>query len=662
MKIRKNDKTLEDFSEARIKSHIRTLAEDIDYDCTKQELDYVISKLQLTELMTSAEIRKQLEVILLGVDRELGSQYIKVFGEKDHKAKDIRRKNDFIDNYIDAINPATGAKYDANANVSSKNVVTLGQELHKSDNIEQNRAMLTEKIAELFSKDLAHQYIEDLTSHVLYKHDETATPGVPYCVAITMYPFLLDGLTKLGGESEAPTNFKSFNGGFINLVYSIASQFAGAVATPEYLMYLDYFIRKDYGEDYSDRLDEIVDLADGGKTLRYVIENGFQQVVHSMNMPSGNRGYQCVREDTTQLSTPNGFKYLNELKEGDLCYVYKDGKLAIEPIQKLNVHDFDGELRQFKGRNYQQTVTENHRVLYKKPNTSEYAVKEAHELWDHSKLSMPIGCNGIDKEDFPITDELLQLCAVTLTDGSIDEHVKGDINTGRITIYKSKKRWGYKEIPELLDAAGIGFTESDINTNSFGEMVSFRIPAVDSQWILRYIEHTKKQLPAFFKELSKRQLDLVIDVWSKTDGQSGKSGTRLLQCDNAEIQEQMQELVLLAGYGSEIYNTIGKKFNGEDFAETKYVKVFKRKDKRVSEYNYIPYAGKVWCPTTEAGIVIFREENGVPYISGNSVFWNVSYFDEPYFKGVFENFLFPDGTPPKWETVSALQKNVHEMV
>ena len=294
MKIRKKNKSLEDFSAARIKTHIRTLAEDIDYTCTEQELDYVISKLQLYELMPSADIRKQLEMILLGVNRELGGQYIKVYGQKDHKACVIQRKNKFIDSYIDAVNPATGAKYDANANVTSKNVVTLGQELHKDDNIAHNRSMLTEKIAKMFSHDLASQYIKDLTSHVLYKHDETATPGVPYCVAITMYPFLLDGLTKLGGESKAPTNFKSFNGGFVNLVYSIAAQFAGAVATPEYLMYLDHFIRKDYGQNYNEHLDDIVDLSGEGKSLRYVIENGFQQVVHSMNMPSGNRGYQSV--------------------------------------------------------------------------------------------------------------------------------------------------------------------------------------------------------------------------------------------------------------------------------------------------------------------------------------------------------------------------------
>ena len=131
-------------------------------------------------------------------------------------------------------------------------------------------------------------------SHVLYKHDESGTPGYPYCVAITMYPFLVSGLRELGGVSIAPTDLKSFCGEFINLVYSISSQFMGAVATPEFLMYLDYFIRKDYGDNYLERLDEVVENNAKQRTLTKVIDNCFQQVVHSMNMPAGNRGYQTV--------------------------------------------------------------------------------------------------------------------------------------------------------------------------------------------------------------------------------------------------------------------------------------------------------------------------------------------------------------------------------
>jgi ribonucleoside-triphosphate reductase len=68
----------------------------------------------------------------------------------------------------------------------------------------------------------------------------------------------------------------------------------GAVATPEFLMYFDYFIRKDYGDDYLSMLDQVVEFNVKKRTLSKVIDNYFQQVVHSMNMPAGNRGYQTV--------------------------------------------------------------------------------------------------------------------------------------------------------------------------------------------------------------------------------------------------------------------------------------------------------------------------------------------------------------------------------
>lgn len=209
-------------------------------------------------------------------------------------SKQTEKDISFIRQYIQASNAATGSKFDANANIDMKNIVTMGNELHKYQNILDNRKMMYERITELYDSSVADMYIADLSNRRLYKHDETATPGVPYCVAITMYPFLMDGLTQLGGVSTPPTDLKAFCGEFINLIYSISSHFAGAVATPEFFIYMDYYIRKDYGENYLDRLKEKVELTTKGRNLEQVIENCFQQVVHSMNMPSGARGYQAV--------------------------------------------------------------------------------------------------------------------------------------------------------------------------------------------------------------------------------------------------------------------------------------------------------------------------------------------------------------------------------
>lgn len=290
MDVYKTNGSYEEYDREKLIRGIHEAYKTAGQECPEAVVISIVDNLYIYDKIASKEIRRQVEESLMSINKKVALAYI----EKFDTGIDLRKKRDFIRDYIKASNAATGSKFDSNANVTRKNIVTLGQELYKENNIKQNRYIMKDKIKAMYGKRLAEQYIDDLESHVLYKHDESGTPGYPYCVAITMYPFLESGLRELGGVSIAPTDLKSFCGEFINLVYSISSQFMGAVATPEFLMYFDYFIRKDYGENYTDRLGEVVENNTKQRTLEKVIDNYFQQVVHSMNMPAGNRGYQTV--------------------------------------------------------------------------------------------------------------------------------------------------------------------------------------------------------------------------------------------------------------------------------------------------------------------------------------------------------------------------------
>lgn len=191
----------------------------------------------------------------------------------------LNKKIEFINQYIHSANAADGSKVDANANVTSKNIATMEAELNKDINIQVNRALVKRKIASLFGKDLANEYTRQIESHEIYIHDETSLK--PYCVSMSMYPFLLDGLTKVGGESRAPKHLESFCGEFVNLVFAVSSQFAGALATVEFLLYFDHFASKDYGENYLETND-------------IIIANHLQHVVYAVNQPAAARGYQSV--------------------------------------------------------------------------------------------------------------------------------------------------------------------------------------------------------------------------------------------------------------------------------------------------------------------------------------------------------------------------------
>jgi len=206
----------------------------------------------------------------------------------------IDEKLRFMEEYRGARNAATGSEVDPNANVTEKNIATLAVELNKADHILLQRAVMKNYLTKYFGAELAAQYEEDLNHHIIYRHDETTgAGGFPYCVAMTMYPFLLDGLTKVGGGSTAPKHIEEFCGGFINLLFIVAAQFAGAVATPEFLTYFDHFMRIDYGQDYYLHLDDVIEPS-RGMTLRNKIEKHFGQIIYSINQPAAARGNQSI--------------------------------------------------------------------------------------------------------------------------------------------------------------------------------------------------------------------------------------------------------------------------------------------------------------------------------------------------------------------------------
>ena len=182
----------------------------------------------------------------------------------------------FIQNYINAQNAATGSVFDANSNVVAKNVGTLMSEMNKDIRIQIKRKL----VSQYMDKDIVLKFYEQLEKHQIYVHDESQTV-LPYCLAATIYPFVENGLKFLGGDSKAPRHLSSFNGGFVNLIFALSSQVAGAVATPEYLIYFDAFARLDYGPNY---LTEYTT----------VIEQELQQVVYALNQPASARGVQSV--------------------------------------------------------------------------------------------------------------------------------------------------------------------------------------------------------------------------------------------------------------------------------------------------------------------------------------------------------------------------------
>lgn len=187
----------------------------------------------------------------------------------------INDRIDYADKYrYGGANASSSSQVDVNANVTRKSIGALQAEMYKEVSVIVSRALMHRNIEMMFDEELADEYIDMLDKHIIYTNDEAGRAlGMPYCVSISLYPMLLDGLDAFGGISSPPQHLDSFVGQLPHLLYSVSSGFAGAIAIGEFFIYFDYFARKDYGDDYLEtHTDQIAQF--------------LQHFIYSINQPS----------------------------------------------------------------------------------------------------------------------------------------------------------------------------------------------------------------------------------------------------------------------------------------------------------------------------------------------------------------------------------------
>ncbi len=314
--IVKRDGKTELFNIDKIKNAIAKAFLSVGSFATQDIMTSILSHLNIVNSMSVEEVQNQVEFALMSERYYHVAKSFMLYRQKHLEDRETRDKLKFLIDYCDAQNAATGSKYDANANVDKKNIATLIGELPKSNFIRLNRRLLTDRIKKMYGKELSDRYLYLLNNHFIYKNDETSLAN--YCASITMYPWLIGGTLSIGGNSTAPTNLKSFCGGFVNMVFIVSSMLSGACATPEFLMYMNYFIGLEYGNDYYKRANDVVDLSNKRRTIDKVISDCFEQIVYSINQPTGARNFQAVFWNIAYYDK----YYFNSLFEN---FVFPDG-------------------------------------------------------------------------------------------------------------------------------------------------------------------------------------------------------------------------------------------------------------------------------------------------------------------------------------------------
>lgn len=578
----------------------------------------------------------------------------KKYGEKLFVLDGIGKKqvdiNAFSKKFYTNKTTAADISVDANSNITQSDIITYNVELPKPFFRLNAYFILWKKLRQLYGTDEACRIIEMQLVGDIYINDFHGLQQA-YCFNYATYDIALLGLPMVNKiKCIPPKHLYSFKSQLEQFIVFASNSTLGAVGVADIFITMSYYIDK----ILKTNKDAGFEFANEESIWAYVKENIVSQI-YTLNQPFRG-GHQCVTEDTEVL-TVDGFKKYNELEINEDIYTWNNGTLNIQPIQQINIYDYDGIMHEYKGRDTIQVVTPEHRVLHKKNNSSEYLLTNSVELINKkTPLNYPIAMLEDNRKDYTVSDSMLQLLTFILTEGTLDlDSTRG--KRGRIRIFKSPKRWGNKQLVDILNKNNIIYTMS-VRKSDFGGVVnSYNISTESSQKLLKLINRTKKELPKWFFKLSRRQAKIVINTWAKLDGNTDENqyNRQKLQCDNYIIADQVQHLCFLSGKGSNIQACI----IGNNKKETIYIKPFNRISKCASIKNKIYYKGKVFCPTTEDGVVVFRK-NGKIFISGNSAFTNVSIFDDNFLKELLPgyNFVNEEGetVQPNIETVKKTQE------
>ena len=307
MSVIKRDGSIEVFNADKIVNAARKAYEVCNSELSEDIEQQLRSLFDDKDVINIEEIQDAVENILMKDNPEFAKAFI-IYRYEHKRIRDfVKDKIAFINQYKKSANTAD-ATIDDNSNVGGKNIGILNAEIHKTDNVNISRGMLLQKLKELYPDFNAKQYLKDLESHIMYKHDESSFAGAiaPYCCSITMYPFLTDGIKKIGGLSAQPRNLDSYCGMYVNLIFATSAMFAGAVATSEFLLYFDYFARKEWGDNYYQKADIQINTehCKRFKSIRKQIHQHFQQVIYSINQPAAARGLQSAFVNFSYFDKP----------------------------------------------------------------------------------------------------------------------------------------------------------------------------------------------------------------------------------------------------------------------------------------------------------------------------------------------------------------------
>lgn len=292
MQVIKRNGNIEEFDFSKIEKAVRAAYNTVTgspyfYDHALEIIEdefgeYPNDKISVEEIQDIVE-----QGLMHEAPSEVAKAYI-LYREKHKESRFITERIDYMNKYtLSNTNAATSSETDANANVTMKNVANLEGEVYKTTNRIIQRQRMKDMLNKLYPE-VAKQYEEDLNHHIIYTHDEASSPTLKYyCQAISLYPLMTEGVGQIDGITPGPPNdLQSFSGQLTNLIFLSSAQCKGAVAVGEALVALTWYIEKEYGDEWWNKLDEPVstNICTKTKTIKSEIRKALKQVIYGVNI------------------------------------------------------------------------------------------------------------------------------------------------------------------------------------------------------------------------------------------------------------------------------------------------------------------------------------------------------------------------------------------
>lgn len=464
-----------------------------------------------------------------------------------------------------------------------------------------------------------------------------------YCIGHDLQRLLQEGFNGVVSRvgAKPPKHFREALYQMANYIGILQAEWAGAQAFSSFDTLLAPYVFYDMNIEGLDERD---------------VKKAIINFVYNLNVPS--RWGQCVPASYRCLKADGTWVNYENLQIGDEIYVIdmETGLLKKDKITHLNLFDAPKKMHRYanKANGFNFEVTPNHRVIYK-TGSNNLKIKESAELLDYDMVGIPIAPWGkhtpesFMSNEYDIQDELLELIAYIITDGTI---VKQEGKQTRISWFKSPRRFGIERFEELCDILNITYSRRKDESSKFeGSFVyEYRMNiSENTNKIIELLNGTKHEVPEFMQHLSPRQCYIILDAWVLMDGHFDGAHWKM-QADNKKLQEMLAYLAIKAGKAV----SLNERLIGTNKNATIYANLHKRQIRSCVVSEVEASCERVWCPTTETGTFVCMTDEGYVFLTGNSPFSNLTidwtvppslkdlvpmYNDTPYFVKVFNDSI-----------------------